>query len=33
LDLPLQGNKKTTCKHTNQKYQLNDNKVILLNKI
>tara|TARA_B100001093_G_scaffold487801_1_gene524410 strand:+ start:17 stop:616 length:600 start_codon:yes stop_codon:yes gene_type:complete len=30
LDLPLTGNEKTTCKHTNQKYQLKDNKVMLI---
>ena len=30
LDLPLKGNEKTTCKHTNQKYQLKDNEVTLI---
>ena len=29
LDLPLTGNAKTICKHTNQIYELNDNKVTL----
>ena len=29
LDLPLRGNAETICKHTNQKYQLKDNKVFL----
>ena len=31
LDLPLTGNAKTICKHTNQVYELKDNKVILRN--
>ena len=30
LDLPLMGNAVTICKHTNQKYQLTDNKVTLI---
>ena len=30
LDLPLKGNAETICKHTNQKYQLIDNKVTLI---
>lgn len=30
LDLPLNGNKKTICKYTNQKYQLKDNKISLI---
>ena len=30
LDLPLKGNAKTICKHTNQKYQLKDDKVFLV---
>ena len=30
LDLPLKGNAETICKHTNQKYQLKDNKVFLV---
>jgi len=30
LDLPLKGNAETICKHTNQKYQLKDNKVTLI---
>lgn len=30
LDLPLKGNAKTICKNTNQKYQLKNNKVILI---
>ena len=30
LDLPLKGNAEIICKHTNQKYQLKDNKVILI---
>ena len=30
LDLPLTGNAKTICKHTNQKYQLKDDKVFLV---
>jgi UDP-2-acetamido-3-amino-2,3-dideoxy-glucuronate N-acetyltransferase len=29
LDLPLKGNAETICKHTNQKYQLKDDKVFL----
>ena len=29
LDLPLTGNAKTICKHTNQVYELKDNKVFL----
>ena len=29
LDLPITGNAKTICKHTNQVYELKDNKVIL----
>ena len=29
LDLPVTGNAKTICKHTNQVYELKDNKVIL----
>jgi UDP-2-acetamido-3-amino-2,3-dideoxy-glucuronate N-acetyltransferase len=29
LDLPLTGNTKTKCKHTNQVYELKDNKVTL----
>ena len=31
LDLPLKGNADTICKHTNQKYQLKDEKVFLVN--
>jgi len=31
LDLPLKGNAKTTCKNTNQKYQLKNNQVTLIN--
>ena len=30
LNLPITGNEKATCKHTNQIYQLQNNKVILL---
>ena len=30
LDLPLKGNAETICKHTNQKYQLKDDKVFLV---
>ena len=30
LNLPLQGNTETICKHTNQKYQLKDDKVFLV---
>ena len=30
LDLPLKGNAQTICKNSNQKYQLKDNKVFLL---
>ena len=30
LDLPLKGNTETICKHTNQKYQLKDDKVFLV---
>jgi UDP-2-acetamido-3-amino-2,3-dideoxy-glucuronate N-acetyltransferase len=30
LDLPLKGNAKTICKHTNQKYQLKNNHVTLV---
>ena len=30
LDLPLIGNAKTICKHTNQKYQLKDGQVTLI---
>ena len=30
LDLPLKGNAETICKHTNQKYQLKNNKVFLV---
>lgn len=30
LNLPLKGNDKTVCKYTNQKYQLKDNKVMLI---
>ena len=30
LDLPITGNAKTICKHTNQIYQLKDNKVTLV---
>ena len=30
LDLPLAGNAETICKHTNQKYQLKDDKVFLV---
>jgi len=30
LDLPIEGNAETRCKHTNKKYKLKDNKVILL---
>jgi len=30
LDLPLKGNADTICKHTNQKYQLKDEKVFLV---
>jgi UDP-2-acetamido-3-amino-2,3-dideoxy-glucuronate N-acetyltransferase len=30
LDLPITGNAQTICKHTNQKYQLKNNKVILM---
>ena len=30
LDLPLKGNAETICKHTNQKYQLKDDKVTLI---
>lgn len=30
LDLPLKGNSETICKHTNQKYQLKDDKVFLI---
>jgi hypothetical protein len=29
LDLPLKGNAETICKHTNQKYELKDDKVFL----
>lgn len=29
LELPLNGNAETVCKHTNQKYQLKDSKVFL----
>ena len=29
LDLPVTGNGKTICKHTNQVYELNGNKLIL----
>jgi UDP-2-acetamido-3-amino-2,3-dideoxy-glucuronate N-acetyltransferase len=31
LDLPITGNAKTICKHTNQVYELKDNKVFLKN--
>ena len=31
LDLPLKGYAETICKHTNQKYQLKDDKVFLVN--
>ena len=31
LDLPITGNAEATCKHTSQKYQLKDSKVILVN--
>ena len=31
LDLPLTGNTKTICKHTNQVYELKDNKVTIKN--
>ena len=30
LDLPLTGNAKTKCKHTNQKYQLKDGQVTII---
>ena len=30
LDLPLRGDEKTICKHTNRKYHLKNNKVILV---
>ena len=30
LDLPIKGNKQTTCGHTNKKYLLKDNKVTLI---
>ena len=30
LDLPLTGNAKTICKHTNQKYQLKDGQVTII---
>jgi UDP-2-acetamido-3-amino-2,3-dideoxy-glucuronate N-acetyltransferase len=30
LDLPLKGNAETICKHTNQKYELKDDKVFLV---
>lgn len=30
LDLPLTGNAKTICKHTNQKYELKQNQVTLI---
>lgn len=30
LDLPLKGNERTICKYTNKKYELNDNKVTLI---
>ena len=30
LDLPLTGNAKTKCKHTNQKYQLKDSQVTII---
>lgn len=33
LDLPITGNKKVACNHTNHIYQLKDNKVILLDGI
>ena len=33
LDLPLSGHSKTTCKHSGKQYQLNGNKVSVINKI